>query len=195
VRDLLQTLDARAIERCSWVGHSFGGRLVLELAERAPGRVGRAALLDPALVVPPPVALQYAEEARIDPGFASFAEALADARVRNEASTPEALALLEDDLRVHLAASPDGRLRFNRCASAVVAAFSEMAKPPPDFALWPERVLLVHGAESHVVPGEVVAFVRDGAGTAVQIVTVPGGHSVLWDAFDATADAVARFLA
>ena len=194
VHDLLQTLDQVGIARCSWIGHSFGGRLALELAARAPERVDRAVLLDPALVVPPPIALQYAEEARLDPGFASFEDALADARERNEASSAGALALLEDDLRVQLVPSPDGRLRFRRCTSAVVTAYSEMAKPPPDFALWPERTLLVRGADSHVVPDELVAFVRAGAGNAVQIVTVPGGHSVLWDAFDATADAVERFL-
>ena len=31
-----------------WVGHSFGGRLVAELAARHPERVERAVLLDPA---------------------------------------------------------------------------------------------------------------------------------------------------
>jgi len=32
------------------------------------------------------------------------------------------------------------------------------------------------------------------AAAHVETVTVPGGHSVLWDDFEATADAIARFL-
>jgi lipase len=195
VRDLLEALDAHGLERCAWIGHSFGGRLALELATRSPGRVERLALLDPALVVPPPIALQYAEGARADPGFASLEEALADARARNEVALPHALELLEEELRTHLVRAGDGRLRFRRCASAVVTAYSEMAKPLPDFALWPRGILIVRGAESHVVPDELVAWVRAGAGEAVEIVTVPGGHSVLWDAFGPTADAIERFLA
>ena len=44
-----------------WVGHSFGGRLVAELAARDPERVERAVLLDPALQVLPHVAFDLAE--------------------------------------------------------------------------------------------------------------------------------------
>src|SRR5439155_10404025 len=44
-----------------WVGHSFGGRLVAELAVREPDRVEKLVLLDPALQVLPHVALDLAE--------------------------------------------------------------------------------------------------------------------------------------
>ena len=35
---------------------------------------------------------------------------------------------------------------------------------------------------------------RDALGDLLQVVTVPGGHTVLWDALDETADAVTSFL-
>ena len=150
-------------------------------------------LLDPAVWVPPPLALEYAEEARADTSFASLEEAIADARARNDGSSPEALAALEEDLRELLVLSPDGRLRLRRCASAVVTAFSEMATPPPLDRI-DVPTLLVRGASSHVVPEVLVDVVSEELGDHLTVVTVPGGHSVLWDAFTETADAVERFL-
>jgi lipase len=47
--DLVETTDALGIEQADWVGHSWGGRLVLELAAAHPERVRRAVLLDPAI--------------------------------------------------------------------------------------------------------------------------------------------------
>jgi 3-oxoadipate enol-lactonase len=47
--DLLTLLDALGIERAAVVGASFGGRVALELALRAPGRVAALALLGSAL--------------------------------------------------------------------------------------------------------------------------------------------------
>ena len=49
VADLVETVDALGIEQADWVGHSWGGRLVLELAAVHPERIRRAVLLDPAI--------------------------------------------------------------------------------------------------------------------------------------------------
>src|SRR3954466_6118996 len=51
VPDGLETLNARGMGRTTFMGHSLGGRLVLELAALAPERLGRAVLLDPAIQV------------------------------------------------------------------------------------------------------------------------------------------------
>ena len=59
-----------------WVGHSFGGRLVAELAARDPDRVERAVLLDPALQVLPHVAFDMAESERLDSSFAESSRSL-----------------------------------------------------------------------------------------------------------------------
>ena len=59
-----------------WVGHSFGGRLVAELAARDPERVERAVLLDPALQVLPHVAGDLAEMERADVSYASVEDAV-----------------------------------------------------------------------------------------------------------------------
>jgi lipase len=55
----------------TWLGHSFGGRLVIELAASRPELVERAVLLDPAIRIRPDNALALAERERRreDPGY------------------------------------------------------------------------------------------------------------------------------
>lgn len=48
----LDDVLALAPERARWIGMSFGGRLLLELAAREPERVERAVLLEPVLQLP-----------------------------------------------------------------------------------------------------------------------------------------------
>lgn len=183
--DVIDTLDALDLAEASWIGHSFGGRLVAELAARAPERVERAVLLDPAMHIDPTVAAERAALARADTSFGSVDEAI-DARLADGTlfSTPRAT--LEDEVRVHLVEGPDGRLRPRVCAEAAIVAWSEMATAAPP---WPGCPTLVVLGERSWIPVHVPA--RSG----IETVRVPGGHSVLWDDFDPTAAAVARFLA
>src|SRR5262245_44547001 len=39
VADLIETIDDLGLEQPDWVGHSFGGRLIIELAARHPDRI------------------------------------------------------------------------------------------------------------------------------------------------------------
>ena len=64
VADVVETAEAAGVERAAWIGHSFGGRLVIELAAAEPERVDRAVLLDPAIRVRPDRALLLAEGTR-----------------------------------------------------------------------------------------------------------------------------------
>ena len=190
---MLQLVDgiARPIR---WVGHSLGGRLALELAYRAPGRTAAVALLDPALGLDPAEAHAYAEEERAGREYASREEALAGRRDVAQLA-PEAI--LEEELAEHLVATPDGRFRFRFAPSAVVAMYGELAGAPPA-APAGERlphVLLVAGAESAFVTDDHVRLLRGSLGAALEVVTVPGGHIVLWDSFAESAGAIGRFLA
>src|SRR5215467_4499794 len=71
VADLAETSAALGLLATDWVGHSFGGRLVLELASAHPQLVRRAALLDPAIQLLPEVALAVADFERHDPVYPS----------------------------------------------------------------------------------------------------------------------------
>ena len=182
--DLHETAGSLGIEAAAWVGHSFGGLLVAHLADRDPGLVERAVLLDPAMHVDPPVATERAVALRDDVSFGSPDEAI-DARLGDGSLYTTPRALLEEEAVAHLREDDDGRYRWRYSPTAVIVAWSEIATPAPP---WPQcETLVVTGAQSWI-PLDVPAEPH------LHSVTVPGGHSVLWDDLDATATAVEQFL-
>jgi lipase len=189
--DLLETLDDLGIRNADFVGHSFGGRLILELAVLDPDRVGRAALLDPAIQILPHVGLDFAERERADNSYASPEEAI-QARLDTGAPTPRAF--LEDEVVDHLVRHPDGRYRYRYCQSAVVSLYGELCTPPPPPETLAVPALIVHAEQFGLVREEQIAAYRAALRDRLEIVAVPGSHIVYWDAYDETAEAVDRFL-
>jgi lipase len=189
VDDLIETLEVAGAERTTVVGHSFGGRLALELT--AHGLVERSVLLDPAVWVPPPIALERAQGLVRDRSFANVDEALAERRPLSPLAPRD---LLDEEFREHLVRHDDGRLRFRYSTAAVIAAYGELAKPPPDWASVQVPTLLVVGEDTDVTVPAVVEALRFELGDLLTVVTVPGRHVVLWDAFEETADAIDAFL-
>ena len=189
VEDIRETLAAAGVGRADVIGHSFGGRLTLELT--AIGIVERSVLLDPAVWVPPPVALEHAEAHRPDRSFANVEEAFAERRTLSPLTPHE---LLDEEFREHLVRGEDGRLRFRYSQAAVIAAYGELSQPPPDWERLQVPTLLVVGADTDVVPPALVDALRFELGGLLEVSTVPGRHVPLWDAFEATADAIDHFL-
>ncbi|HMC50839.1 MAG TPA: alpha/beta fold hydrolase, partial [Solirubrobacterales bacterium] len=126
--DLFETLGANGVERASWVGHSFGGRLVAEAAARCPERVERLVLLDPGLQVPLDRAMRGAEIDRLDWSFATVEGAL-NALLSNESIVAAPREVVADYVREDVHKGPDGRFRFSHSPAAAVVAWSEMAMP------------------------------------------------------------------
>ena len=189
--DVLETLDAAGAEPQAWIGHSYGARLILELCARDPERVRLAVLLDPAIQILPHVGLNFAEEAARDHSFGDAGEAIA-ARLASGAPTPREF--LEEEAREHLEPSPDGRLRWRFCRSAVVTAYGELCTDPPPPTVLPAPALLVHAEQFGLVREEQLEdYVRQ-IGDRLEVVAVPGGHIVYWDSYEQTADAVEAFL-
>jgi lipase len=189
--DVLETLDAAGVRRARWVGHSFGGRLILEVAALAPERIERAALLDPAIQLLPHVGFDFAELERADRAFDSPEHAIA-ARLETGAPTPREH--LEEEVREHLVRHADGRFRYRYCQSAVVSMYGELCTPPPPPEKLRAPTMLLHSGDFGLVRAEQVDAYEAALGDLLDVVVVRGGHIVYWDAYEETADAVARFL-
>ena len=189
--DLLETLDDAGVGSADWIGHSFGGRLLLELAVLAPERIRRMVLLDPAIQLLPHVGFDFAERERADRAYDSPEDAIAE---RLESLFPPPREYLEEENREHLVRHPDGKFRFRYCQAAVVSMYAELCTPAPP----PETVhvptLLVHAGEFGLVREDQLGTYERALGDQIRIVEVPGGHIVYWDAFNATADAIDAFL-
>jgi len=177
VEDLAETFP----KPCNWLGHSFGGRLVVELAARRPELVRRGVLLDPALHVLPHVAEYIADQERAEQIYDSV-EAYVDSR-NDAAGLDRARAIA--DMSLHVDELPDGRVRRRSSQSAVVSIYGELATEPPPPP--PVPTLLLYAPDYGLVRDEHVRQYDN-------VVTVPGGHMVMWSAFDATARAVEQFL-
>jgi lipase len=149
LEDVLDTVGEAPAR--DWCGHSFGGRLCVELANRRPELVRRLVLLDPALRLQPENALRLAEEERVSEGG-------------NE-----------------------------RSRAAVAALFGELSRPSAPFPRVP--TLLVLGGRASVVGPNRRRLYADALGPLLETVVVDGGHTMLRDAFDETADAVSAWLA
>lgn len=186
-------VESVGAEESILVGHSFGGRLAFELAARAPKLVPKLVLLDPAIHLPGHVALAAAENARLDKSYVSFEE-LIERRYDESQLHFTPYELLVDDLAAHVETGDDGRVRYRYCQSAVVAAYGEMASQPPRFEDVRVPTLLVLGERSYLPYDHLLDAHRSALGDLLEVAVVPGGHSVLWDAFDETASAIEAFL-
>jgi lipase len=189
--DALETAAALGVERADWIGHSFGGRLVAEIAARRPEAMRSATLLDPALSLPAAVCLERAELERADESFASIEDAIED-RVADDTLFFTPREYLEQEMADHLEPREDGRLRYRYCPSAAVVAWSEMATAAPPVGEVPTLMLI---GERSWIPLEAHAErYRAALGDRFRAVTVRGGHTVLWDALEQAGAEIGEFL-
>ena len=189
--DLLETLDDAGVRSADWIGHSFGGRLVLELAALAPERIERAVLLDPAIQLLPHVGFDFSERERADRAYDTPEDPIAE---RLDSGSPTPREYLEEENREHLVQHADGKFRFRYCQAAVVSMYGELCTPPPPPETLRVPTLLVHAGQFGLVREDQLEMYERALGDRIDVVEVPGGHIVYWDAFDETADAVQSFL-
>ena len=191
VADLAETSQALGLSPADWVGHSFGGRLLLEFAAAHPQLVRRAALLDPAIQLLPQVALDAADFERREPVYPSVEEYVQE-RLLLYPDSPRAA--IEHEAEHHLEQQRNGSLRRRTCQAAAVSIYGELASAPPaPSTLAAETLLLYAPAYGLVHAGQVETY-RVALGDRLRIVEVPGMHMVQWDAFDEVAAAVEHLL-
>jgi len=189
--DLTETATALGLPTADWVGHSFGGRLVLELASAQPQLVRRAGLLDPAIQLLPQVALGAADLERREPVYRS-AEDYVQERLLAYPDSPRAA--IEHEAAQHLELQRDGSLRRRTCQAAAVSIYGELASAAPAPSKLAAETLLLYAPAYGLVHTEQIEAYRAVLGDRLRIVGVPGMHMVQWDAFDEVATAVEQLL-
>jgi lipase len=192
VADLIETLEAAGVERFTWVGHSFGGRLVAAAAARESERTDRLVLLDPGLEVPVERALRSAEIDRLDWSFATVDGAL-NAMLSSDSVVAAPREVVAAFVRGDVRKGPDGRFRFGFCPSAAVVAWSEMSLPAPPIAELPTLIVRAEVPLFHP-PEALESRYAETLGDLLVTTTVPHGHNVLWESPAETIGAIERFL-
>ena len=185
---------ARSSRRCRrraaiWLGHSFGARLALEHAAPQPGQ-GRAAR--PARPRDRAPAARRALGGRERAAGPRVRELRGGDRpaLRGEPAARAPRALVEEELRGHLVGgrATGGATATRRPLSS--SAYAELATPAPAFADGRVPTLVVLGEDSYLPYDHTPTRIAPRWATCSRSSTVPGGHTVLWDALDETATAV-----
>jgi lipase len=191
VADLAETATALGLPAADWVGHSFGGRLLLELAAAHPQLVRRAALLDPAIRLPPEISLAAADFERRDPVYPSVESYLQE---RQTLYPDSPRAAIEHEAAQHLELQKDGSLRRRTCQAAAVSIYGELASAAPPPSTLKAETLLLYAPAYGLVWAEQIEAYRAVLGDRLRVVEAPGMHMVQWDAFDEVATAVEQLL-
>lgn len=193
VTDLIDTLDHVRIDAADIVSHSYGGAIALALLERAPARVRRLVLLDPALAQPGDEASEAALRQWEPDGWATVEEAATVRKGDLSDDIDRIGEMLAEEMDAHLEQGVDGRYRFRFHKPAVVTAWGEMSYPIPE-TLPSVPTLLVGADRAPFVTPDTIAALRRIFGNHLDTAHIDCGHMLYWERFDETATMVAGFL-
>lgn len=166
VDDLLALLDRVGAERAHVVGLSLGGMTAMRLAARAPGRVGRLAVLCTSAHIPGTTYAERAVQAR-NQGTASLAPAVVSRWVTPgfAAAHPDVVERLE----AMVAGTPDEG--YAACCEALTAMDLR-----GDLARIAASTLVVSGAQDPALPPEHQQAIADGVANSSLLSITPAAH-------------------
>ena len=193
VGDLAAVLRGRGIEQAALIGEGIGGLVAIEFAAEHGDRVAALVLLDPPLTVTGEDWRRRAVSEHASRSFERVDEAIAALReARGSLHAPTVL--LEEEAAEHLVAGEDGRFRWRYSGRAVAELLESIASgPPPRLRDVVCPVLIVRGEDSDRLSMADAEQAAAGCHRG-DLVAVPGGHPVLWDALAETGAAVRDFV-
>lgn len=157
------------------VGHSFGGAVALSLAAARPDLVTSLVLLDPAVGLDGGWMREIADQMFASPDYPDRAEARDEKLHGSWAEVPREV--LEDELDEHLVELPGGRVGWRISVPAMMAYWSELARP----IAWPNvPVTLVRATRTQppYVTDELVTGLRERLGSDFTLLDLDCDHMV-----------------
>ena len=192
VADLAEVMDSCDVDQAGLIGESFGARVALEFAVAHQERINSLTLLDPPLGGSARRWIEEADAERRGGSYPTLDDAIEERRlVSGLVHTPRAL--LEEEMAEHLVADDDGEYRYRYSREAAAAALESLAGPRADLHEVLCPTLLIRGEMSQTFAEEDMEQAADEL-RRVRVETVPGGHTVLWDALAETGAHVKDFL-
>jgi lipase len=159
------------------VGHSFGGAVALHLAAAHPELVAALVLLDPAVGLDGAWMAEIADAMLASPDYPDAAEARAEKASGAWADVDPVV--LDDELREHLVATPDGRYHWRVSLPAMVSYWSELAREPvlPGPGT-PTTLLRAKWTSPPYVSDELIASLRQRLGADFLLLDMECDHMV-----------------
>ncbi|MGL6236618.1 MAG: alpha/beta fold hydrolase [Segniliparus sp.] len=160
------------------IGHSYGGLLSVHLANRAPDLVKSLLLLDPAIGAGRERLTEYADWFVDHHSYADRDEAFADKKGEAWADVPDEV--LDRELDEHFVELPGGRFFWRFSPAALIASWSELARPwalPP--AGIPTTVLVAEKVQPPLFNPEYEKELRGLLGDSLVVTRLDVDHMVL----------------
>lgn len=174
---VIDSAAAGGSEPAVLVAHSFGGAIALHLAATRPDLVAALVLLDPAVGLDGGWMAEIAEEMLASADYTDRAEARAEKSSGSwgEAGDEE----LDADLDEHLIALPNGRVGWRISVPAIIAYWSELARPiilPPKGI--PTTLVRATRTSPPYVSDELTTGLQERLGTDFHLVDFDCDHMV-----------------
>jgi lipase len=159
------------------VGHSFGAAVALQLAATHPDLIAALVLLDPAVGLDGAWMAEIADAMLASPDYPDVAEARAEKATGAWADVDPAV--LDEELREHLVATPDGRCRWRVSVPAMVSYWSELAREPvlPRPGT-PTTLLRAKRTSPPYVSDELIASLQQRLGADFRLLDIECDHMV-----------------
>lgn len=191
-RDILATLDALGLADPILMGHSYGARVSIEVARRAPGRAGGLVLLDPPLMTRDEFGAYLRRHPdAVEPQWSSLDALIAELW---QQAPPSSRRHAAREMLAAVDVAEQGEVRLRPGTKSPERVDDLRRSMPPSLGAFDGQVLLLTGRRSELVTTAGHRALRSQLGDRLASVALDGGHDLLTDCYDDVVDEIERWI-